>query len=108
MNETLHNAAAGRSGGLISTVLSWLERIPYSLIALIARGAAFEVFWRSGSVKLDDWAGTLSLFEAEYKVPLVPPHARAHRHGDLRRGLGPSPDRRGPRFPNPEIGRAHV
>jgi len=86
MNETLHNAAAGRSGGLISTVLSWLERIPYSLIALIARGAAFEVFWRSGSVKLDDWAGTLSLFESEYKVPLVPPHIAAYMAAGLELG----------------------
>ncbi|HEX9473891.1 MAG TPA: DoxX family protein [Steroidobacteraceae bacterium] len=86
MNETLHKAAAGRGGGLISTALSWLERIPYSLIALIARGAAFEVFWRSGSVKLADWAGTLSLFESEYKVPLVPPHIAAYMAAGLELG----------------------
>src|SRR5258708_37629573 len=86
MNETRHQAAAGRGGGLIATALSWLERIPYSLIALIARGAAFEVFWRSGSVKLADWAGTLSLFESEYKVPLVPPHIAAYMAAGLELG----------------------
>jgi len=52
---------------------AWLERIPYSLLALLARLATFVVFWRSGSVKLDDWAGTVSLFESEYQVPLLPP-----------------------------------
>jgi len=36
------------------------------------------VFWRSGSVKLDDWAGTLNLFAEEYKVPLVPPQIAAY------------------------------
>ena len=86
MNATSQHAAAGRGGGLISTALGWLERIPYSLIALIARGAAFEVFWRSGSVKLADWAGTLSLFESEYKVPLVPPHIAAYMAAGLELG----------------------
>ena len=71
---------------MISTVIGWLERIPYSLIALIARGAAFEVFWRSGRVKLDDWAGTLSLFETDYKVPLVPPHIAAYMAAGLELG----------------------
>ena len=64
--------------GFIATARSWLERIPYSFIALVARAAAFVVFWRSGWVKLDDWAGTLSLFESEYKVPLIPPHLAAY------------------------------
>jgi putative oxidoreductase len=50
-----------------------LQRIPYSLLALLARFATFIVFWRSGSVKLDDWAGTVSLFETEYQVPVLSP-----------------------------------
>lgn len=64
-------------GTTLSTVRAWLERIPYSCIALVARLATAVVFWRSGSVKLDDWAGTLSLFEDEYKVPLIPAHLAA-------------------------------
>jgi len=86
MNSTSQTPAAARSRGPITTAIGWLERIPYSLIALIARGAAFEVFWRSGSVKLDDWAGTLSLFESEYKVPLVPPHIAAYMSVGLELG----------------------
>lgn len=86
MNSTPQTPAAAKGRGPISTFIGWLERIPYSLIALIARGAAFEVFWRSGSVKLDDWAGTLSLFESEYKVPLVPPHFAAYLSAGLELG----------------------
>jgi putative oxidoreductase len=56
----------------------WLEAIPYSFIALVARVATFFVFWRSGSVKLDDWAGTITLFEDEYKVPLLSPTVAAY------------------------------
>jgi putative oxidoreductase len=86
MNSTPQNAVACGGGGPISTAIGWLERIPYSFIALVARGAAFEVFWRSGSVKLDDWAGTLSLFETDYKVPLVPPHIAAYLAAGLELG----------------------
>lgn len=54
-----------------------LESIPWSALALVARIAVFVVFWRSGTVKLDDWAGTLTLFSDEYKVPLLPPEVAA-------------------------------
>jgi len=76
----MNNARPGlvAVGTTLSTVRVWLERIPYSFIALVARLATAVVFWRSGSVKLDDWAGTLSLFEDEYKVPLIPSHLAAY------------------------------
>jgi putative oxidoreductase len=63
--------------GLLLRARNVLERIPYSVIALVARVAVFVVFWRSGSVKLDDWAGTLTLFTDEYRVPLLPPNIAA-------------------------------
>lgn len=75
MNTTSQGLATVR--GLLSAARAWLERIPYRFIALVARLATAVVFWRSGSVKLDDWAGTLSLFEDEYKVPLIPAHLAA-------------------------------
>jgi putative oxidoreductase len=62
------------------------ERIPYSLIALVARVAVFEVFWRSGSTKLDDWAGTISLFTDEFKVPLLSPVVAAKLAAGLELG----------------------
>jgi putative oxidoreductase len=69
---------AATNASLVTRCRGWLDAIPYSVIALIARLATFFVFWRSGHVKLDDWAGTLTLFEEEYKVPLIPPHIAAY------------------------------
>jgi len=71
-------AGAPAAGGLLMRARDLLERIPYSFIAMVARIATAVVFWRSGSVKLDDWAGTLNLFAEEYKVPLVPPQIAAY------------------------------
>lgn len=86
MNALDQTASTAMRAGLLATLRGWLERIPYSFIALVARAAAFEVFWRSGSVKLDDWAGTPSLFESEYKVPLIPPHIAAYLSAALELG----------------------
>ena len=92
MNTTLAAAAAADAtpatgiAGLLGRARALLERIPYSLLALIARGAAFEVFWRSGTVKLDDWAGTIHLFEEEYKVPLIPPEIAAQMAAGMELG----------------------
>jgi len=36
------------------------------------------VFLKSGWLKVNDWAQTLSLFETEYHVPLLPPHLAAY------------------------------
>ncbi len=35
------------------------------------------VFLKSGWLKLSDWSQTVALFESEYRVPLLPPHAAA-------------------------------
>ena len=67
----------------MSTLFDWLEagrrlaeRIPYSLVALVARIAAASVFWRSALTKVDDSFQiedkTFFLFAEEYKVPLLP------------------------------------
>jgi putative oxidoreductase len=78
MNDAVTINSGGAVSGALASARDLLERIPYSVIALVARLATAVVFWRSGSVKLDDWAGTLSLFEDEYKVPLIPPHFAAY------------------------------
>jgi putative oxidoreductase len=67
-------------------LIAWLERIPYDLLALVARVATFVVFWRSGQVKLDDWNATLGLFESEYRLPLLPPHLAAYLAAGLELG----------------------
>ncbi len=50
-----------------------LNAVPYGVLALVARLAAFSVFWRSGTQKLSDWSATLALFQNEYHVPVLPP-----------------------------------
>ncbi len=58
------------------------ERIPYSLVALLARFAAASVFWRSGQTKVDGLFhikdSTFFLFRQEYMVPLLPPDVAAY------------------------------
>ena len=74
---------------LWSTLINWLEagrrlaeRIPYSLVALVARFAVASIFWRSGQTKVDGFFhikdNTFFLFREEYKVPLLPPDVAAH------------------------------
>jgi putative oxidoreductase len=68
--------------------MSWLEagrrlaeRIPYSIVALVARFAVASVFWRSGQTKVEGFAikdNTFFLFREEYKVPLLPPDLAAY------------------------------
>jgi putative oxidoreductase len=70
-------AAPSAPQAMLSSWRMRLESIPWSVLALVARVAVFVVFWRSGSVKLDDWDGTLALFSDEYKVPLLPPRIAA-------------------------------
>ncbi len=48
-----------------------------SPFALLIRLYVSWVFLKSGWLKLSDWAQTLALFESEYRVPLLPPHAAA-------------------------------
>jgi putative oxidoreductase len=60
---------------------SLAERIPYSLIALVARLAVADVFWRSGQTKVEGFhirEATFFLFRDEYKVPLLPPDLAAY------------------------------
>jgi putative oxidoreductase len=63
-----------------------LNKIPYSIIALVARLATFSVFFRSGSQKLLDWNSTLALFQNEYKVPLLPPNLAAYMAASIELG----------------------
>jgi putative oxidoreductase len=63
---------------VIARVIAWLERVPYSLLALPLRAAVATVFWQSGTTKIADWNATLQLFEDDYKLPLLPPDFAAH------------------------------
>ncbi|MFM2288890.1 MAG: hypothetical protein RL684_2033 [Pseudomonadota bacterium] len=86
MNTTVTDMPAAGLSGLLARARALLERIPYSLLALLARCAGSSVFWHSGRVKLDDWQGTLRLFEDEYKVPLIAPHIAAYMAAGMELG----------------------
>jgi len=57
------------------------ERIPYIVVALAARLAVADVFWRSGQTKVSGFSireETFYLFREEYQVPLLPPDLAAY------------------------------
>ena len=71
-----------------------LERIPHSLVALLARFSMAAVFWNSGQTKVQGFAlnfvtgefrpgwpslsdSAVALFREEYRLPLLPPAAAA-------------------------------
>jgi len=83
MNRPVCATAPGNAGnaGIVAAIgraIGWLERVPYSVLALPLRLAVATVFWNSGTTKLANWDATLQLFEDEYKVPLLPPDIAAH------------------------------
>ena len=75
---------------LVTTAIGLLKRIPDSLVAVVARFSIAAVFWNSGQTKVEGlvinlvngefalgWprlsGSALSLFQDEYKLPLIPP-----------------------------------
>jgi putative oxidoreductase len=62
----------------LKQINGWLERVPYSLLAIPLRLAVATVFWSSAMTKLADWNAALYLFETDYKLPLLPPHVTAY------------------------------
>ena len=73
--------------GLAQRGASLLNRIPFSLLVLVARIATFSVFFRSGLVKIEDWNSALELFRNEYKVPLLPPEIAATMAASMELGV---------------------
>ncbi len=68
---------AGGLGRPLRNLYRWLDRVPYTVLALPLRLAVATVFWNSGMTKLADWNATLALFTDEYQVPLLPPELAA-------------------------------
>jgi putative oxidoreductase len=59
-------------------VVEWLERVPYSVLALPLRLAVATIFWNSAMTKLANWETALELFKDEYRLPLLPPEVAAY------------------------------
>ncbi|MBI6909528.1 DoxX family protein [Pseudomonas palleroniana] len=83
------------SSCLIKRLIAIFEKIPYSVIAFLARFSIAAVFWKSGQTKVEGFAidlisgtfqlgeprlaaSTLPLFRSEYHVPLLSPEVAAH------------------------------
>ena len=67
----------GQRFTVIGSTLSWLDAIPYALLAIPLRLAVATVFWNSGTTKLANWDAALQLFAEEYQVPVLPPELAA-------------------------------
>ena len=65
--------AVTRALSQFTLALDWLK----APTALITRLYVSWVFFDAGLVKLRDWDQSIAMFEAIYKVPLLPPHAAA-------------------------------
>lgn len=59
-------------------MVEWLERVPYSVLALLLRLAVATIFWNSAMTKLANWDTALELFREEYRLPLLPPEIAAY------------------------------
>ncbi len=80
---------------LIARAIQTFEKIPYSLIALVACFSIAAVFWKSGQTKVQGFAfdlvegtfelgvphlanSTVPLFRSEYQIPFVPAEVAAY------------------------------
>lgn len=66
---------------LVVNCIRVLERIPLSLLLLLARAIIGLAFFQSGLTKIDGLSikpGTVFLFAEEYRVPLLPPSLLAY------------------------------
>jgi putative oxidoreductase len=77
MNASVPSAAPGGFVARVRRITEALDRVPYSVLAVPLRLAVATVFWNSAMTKLDDWNAALSLFNDEYKLPLLPPQIAA-------------------------------
>jgi putative oxidoreductase len=81
-----HGSQKARALSLVRFVLNGLQ----SLSPLLDLGIRFyvgSVFFKSGLTKLMSWDSTLSLFENEYAVPLLPPEVAAVMGTSVELGL---------------------
>jgi putative oxidoreductase len=62
----------------IAAAFGWLDRVPYSLLAIPLRLAIATVFWNSAMAHLANWETTIELFETDYSLPFLPPHLAAY------------------------------
>jgi putative oxidoreductase len=70
-------AATAGPGLVLHNLLRQVERVPLSLVQIMARLALANLFWKAAQSKLASWPVTVQLFAFEYRVPLLPPELAA-------------------------------
>lgn len=78
MNRSTVFQARGWLATSFIRILGWLERIPYTFLAIPLRLAMATVFWNSAMTKLASWDTALTLFTYEYRLPILPPEFAAY------------------------------
>ncbi|SIT45706.1 putative membrane protein [Paraburkholderia ribeironis] len=77
-NESQSAARESTLNNRIRNVIGWLERVPYTVLAVPLRLAVATIFWNSAMTKLADWNAALQLFREDYRLPLLPPELAAY------------------------------
>ena len=80
MNSSMSAAHVTQGNVVVSTyrrLLGIADRLPFSVVQLLARIGVAHVFWNSAQSKLASWQTTLQLFTNEYHVPLLTPEIAA-------------------------------
>jgi putative oxidoreductase len=72
------NPALVSATDLYARVTAGLQRYAAPVFDLAVRLYIANVFFTSGRTKIADWDSTVSLFESEYQVPLLPPELAAY------------------------------
>ncbi|WP_179059596.1 DoxX family protein [Pseudomonas taiwanensis] len=95
MNATIQIHYSHLPAKLVVQAIELCKRIPYSLVAFVARFSIAAIFWKSGQTKVEGLAidlvdGTfqlgvphlsasaIPLFADEYKLPFLSPELAAH------------------------------
>ena len=66
-----------RLQNVLRSAAHWLD-LGAPVADLIIRLYVANVFWKAGLTKIQSWDTTLTLFEYEYAVPLLPPELAAY------------------------------
>jgi putative oxidoreductase len=74
---TLPHVQSNPAVSAYRSLLGLADKIPLSLVQLVARVGVAHVFWNSAQSKLASWTATQQLFAMEYHVPLLPPEIAA-------------------------------
>jgi len=77
-HPTQFTRAPGTFAGRVRRAVQWLDRVPYTILALPLRLAVATIFWNSAMTKLANWDTALELFQDEYRLPLLPPELAAY------------------------------